>query len=137
MASKKLSLGAKLARTGSLGSIFLLTVTLFPFGWLGTMWPGFEQVTDRIFSTELAHVIGHLILYALLGMAILHTKPHLATKAHLYLLLVLIVGLLQESLQLVTFKQRLFGVDELSDIAVDLLGAAVALRIYVGAANRH
>ncbi|MCP4422857.1 MAG: hypothetical protein GY803_00030, partial [Chloroflexi bacterium] len=44
----------------------------------------------------------------------------------LYFGLMLALGFLQEILQLTTFKKRPFAVNELFDIAVDLLGALAA-----------
>lgn len=109
-----------------LTAVLLIALTLFPYGWLAARWPLFEQVMDFIFGTELAHVIGHLALFAGVGTAVLHTLPRLQSRPRLYLALILVIGLAQEVLQLVSFKERPFGPNEFLDITIDLLGAGIA-----------
>ncbi len=109
-----------------LAAVLLIALVLFPYGWLAARWPLFERVTDFVFRTELAHVIGHLILFAGAGTVVLRTFPRLQTRPRRYLALILALGLAQEILQLVSFKERPFGSNELLDIAVDLLGAGMA-----------
>ena len=105
-------------------AVSLIALALFPYGWLAERWRLFGWVTDFVFGTELAHIVGHLILFAGVGTAVLLTFPRLQTRPRLYFGLILIVGFLQEVLQLTTFKGRPFATDELLDIIVDLLGAA-------------
>jgi hypothetical protein len=96
---------------------------------LGTAYsPGFASALNLIFDTEIAHVLGHLFLFALTGAAALHTFPRLQSHPQLFLGLTLGAGILQELLQLATFKMRPPMADEFLDIGIDLLGAAVALR---------
>lgn len=114
-----------------LPTVFLLIgLALFPYGWLAERWWLFGWVTDFIFATELAHIIGHLILFAAVGTAVLHTFPRLQRRPRLYLTLIFWLGLAQEILQLVSFKQRPFAANELLDITVDLLGAFIAYKFY-------
>ena len=110
----------------AIGAALLVGLALFPYGWLAERWRLFGWVTDLIFATELAHIIGHLILYAAVGTAVLHTLPRLQRHPHLYFTLIFWLGLAQEILQLVSFKQRPFAANELLDITVDLLGAFIA-----------
>ena len=109
-----------------LAAVLLVGLALFPYGWLAERWWLFGWVTDFIFGTELAHVVGHLILFAAVGTAVLHTFPRLQRQPRLYFTLILLLGLAQEILQLVSFKQRPFAGNELLDITVDLLGAFIA-----------
>ena len=106
--------------------LLFIFLALFPYGWLAERWWLFGWVTDFIFATELAHVIGHLILFAAVGTAVLHTFPRLQRHPRLYFTLIFWLGLAQEILQLVSFKQRPFAANELLDITVDLLGAFIA-----------
>ena len=130
MVLKQLYLKVNPGKAGPFWGTLLLLVALFPFGWLADKWPGFNRLAEFLFSSEAAHVLGHLILFCLVGTALLVIYPSLSEKVNSYLILILVVGILQESLQLVTFKQRLFRSDELLDIAVDLLGALAALKLF-------
>ncbi len=114
----------------AIGAAILVGLALFPYGWLAERWWLFGRVTDFIFGTELAHVVGHLILFAMVGTAVLHTLPRLHHHPRLYFTLIFWLGLAQEILQLVSFKQRPFAANELLDITIDLLGAFVAYRLY-------
>jgi hypothetical protein len=104
----------------------LVGLVLFPYGWLAERWQLFGWVTDFIFATELAHVVGHLILFAALGTAVLLIFPRLQRYPRLYFTLIFWLGLAQEILQLVSFKKRPFASNDLLDITVDLLGAFIA-----------
>ena len=110
--------------------LLFIFLALFPYGWLAERWWFFGWVTDFIFATELAHIVGHLILFAAVGTAVLHTFPRLQCHPRLYLTLIFWLGLAQEILQLVSFKQRPFAANELLDIGVDLLGAFIAYKIF-------
>lgn len=111
-----------------IGAAALVGLALFPYGWLAERWWLFGQMADFIFGTELAHVIGHLVLFAVLGTAVLTTLPRLQRRPRLYFALILGLGLAQEVLQLVSFKKRPFAANELLDIIVDLLGAFIAYK---------
>jgi len=111
-------------------AILLVGLALFPYGWLAERWWLFGWVTDFIFGTELAHVVGHLVLFAAVGTAVLYTFPYLQRHPRLYFILIFWLGLAQEVLQLVSFKQRPFAVNELLDISVDLLGAFIAYKFF-------
>ena len=39
--------------------IVMLALTLFPFGWLGELWPAFGHGLDLVFSNDQRHAIGH------------------------------------------------------------------------------
>jgi hypothetical protein len=108
------------------GATVLVGLALFPYGWLAERWWLFGQITDFVFGTELAHVVGHLVLFAMVGTAVLLTLPRLQRQPRLYFTLIFWLGLAQEILQLVSFKKRPFAANELLDISVDLLGAFIA-----------
>ncbi len=110
--------------------LLFVLLALFPYGWLAERWRLFGVVTDFIFATELAHVIGHLVLYAAVGTAVLFTFPRLQKHPRLYFTLIFWLGLAQEILQLVSFKQRPFASNEIMDITVDLLGALIAYQFF-------
>ena len=112
------------------GVAMLVGLALFPYGWLAERWWLFGQVTDFVFGTELAHVIGHLVLFAAVGTTVLVTFPRLQRHPRLYLALIFWLGLAQEVLQLASFKKRPFAANELLDITVDLLGAFIAYKFY-------
>ena len=107
-------------------AVLLVGLALFPYGWLAERWFLFGWVTDFVFGTELAHVIGHFILFAMVGTAVLLTFPRLQIRPRLYVGLIVLVGFLQEVLQLTTFKERPFAANELFDMIVDVLGALAA-----------
>ncbi len=106
--------------------LLLITVTLFPYGWLAERWRLFEQVTNLFFRTETSHIVGHFVLFAAMGAVILTIYPRLQTHSRLYWGLIVILGFLQEILQLTTFKHRSFAANDFFDIAVDVLGALAA-----------
>ncbi|MCA9975401.1 MAG: hypothetical protein KC413_06610 [Anaerolineales bacterium] len=114
----------------AIGAVTLVGLALFPYGWLAERWWLFGHVADFIFATELAHVVGHLVLFAMMGTAVLTTLPRLQRQPRLYFALILGLGLVQEVLQLVSFKKRPFAANELLDIIVDLLGAFIAYKIF-------
>jgi hypothetical protein len=109
-----------------IGAAILVGLALFPYGWLAERWWLFGLVTDFVFGTELAHVVGHLILFAALGTAVLLIFPRLQHHPRLYFTLIFWLGLAQEILQLVSFKKRPFASNDLMDVAIDLLGAFIA-----------
>lgn len=103
----------------------LLSVALFPYGWLANHSTAFAWLVDLVFHTELAHTIGHFSLFALLGAALLLALPRLRRRPRLFLALILLFGIAQEMLQLLTFKHRFVTWVDVYDLAVDLLGASV------------
>lgn len=105
-------------------ALFVLIATaLFPFGWLATISPGFDAVANFIFGTELAHIIGHYTVFALMGGGVLLIFPSLRRHFWLYLGLMFLLGLTQEVLQIASFKHYIPAWDEVLDLTVDMLGA--------------
>ena len=116
-------LPAPLARLAPL--LILLGLTLFPFGWLGELWPAFGYALDRVFATDGRHAIGHATLFFLLGLLALVVVPSLPARPWRYLGLLLLAGVGQEFFQLL-YKGRLLIFDDSRDLLTDLVGIALA-----------
>lgn len=112
------------------GLVGLIAVALFPYGWLADNWPTFDRFTGFIFASEAAHVAGHVGLFVLLGTAVLVIFPRLLRQPVLYISIILSLGMVQEFLQLVSFKHRPVAVNDLFDLAVDLLAAGVVFIVF-------
>ena len=118
-----------------LALILFIAAALFPFGWLATVWPEFRTVVNFIFGTQLAHIIGHFTIFMLMGTAVLLIFPSLRQRFWLYLGLMLLLGIVQEFLQIATVKHIIPALDELLDLSTDLLGASAAF-YFMGIKNR-
>lgn len=110
-----------------LGLIVFVGAALVPYGWLAEIWPLFGALVDALFRAELVHVASHFALFAVLGTAVLTFFPHLAQQPRTYFAIVLALGLVQETLQLLTFKHRFFAASDLFDLLTDAAGAGLAL----------
>lgn len=108
-----------------------LVLVLFPFRWLGVFWPAVGYWIDWVFSTELAHAIGHAIMFFILGMLLLVLFGFLRTRLRLYLGLMLLVGMGQECFQLL-YKQRPWAYDDVRDLVVDMVACVLAFWIVWG-----
>jgi hypothetical protein len=106
----------------------LLALTLFPFGWLGTLWPTLGRGLDDLFPTEGRHAIGHASLFCLLGLVALAVLPRLRELPWRYIGLLLLAGAGQEFFQML-YKGRLLLFDNSRDLLTDLAGALVAFAI--------
>ena len=103
--------------------LLFVAIALFPFGWLATVWPGFSDVANFIFGTQLSHIIGHFAVFALMGGGVLLLFPSLRQRFWLYFGLMLLLGLVQEFLQIASFKHIIPAFDEILDLTMDMLGA--------------
>ncbi|MEM7113616.1 MAG: hypothetical protein AAF614_14350 [Chloroflexota bacterium] len=108
----------------------LVAIALFPYGWLAEASPLFDRFLTWIFHTDAAHVVGHAFIFVLLGTAVLKIHPPLRQKPLLYFTIILLLGLAQESFQLISFKHRWFGMGELLDLSVDMVSATIVYWIY-------
>ncbi len=113
-----------------MGTAVFLFATVFPLGWLAEQWPLFERITNFLFGTEAAHVIGHFMLFSGLGAVLLMLFPRLQTDWRLYFVIMYSFGFIQETLQIVSFKERPFGSNELFDIVIDLLAAGFVFAVF-------
>lgn len=107
-----------------LALILFVATALFPFGWLATVWPGFSAVADFIFGTQLSHIIGHFAVFGLMGSGVLLLFPSLRQRFWLYFGLMFLLGVIQEFLQIASFKHIIPAFDEVLDLTMDMLGAA-------------
>jgi hypothetical protein len=114
----------------AVGLISLLAIGLFPYGWLANNWPLFDQVTSLLFGLEAAHVVAHAGLFAGLGTAVLLIFPRVRQYPGMYFGIMIVVGMVQEFLQLTTFKHRPAGFGELFDLLVDLLAAGLVFVLW-------
>lgn len=115
----------------TLALILFITIALFPFGWLATVWPGFSAVADFIFGTQLSHIVGHFAAFVLMGGGVLLLFPSLRQRFWFYFGLMFLLGLVQEFLQIASFKHIIPAFDELLDLTMDMLGT-VAVFYYLG-----
>ena len=106
----------------------VLALTLFPFGWLGELWPAFGSRIDYVFSTDERHALGHAALFCLLGLATLAGLPRLHARPVHYIALLLLVGVGQEVFQTL-YKGRLLLFDDSRDLLTDLVGISVAFAL--------
>jgi hypothetical protein len=109
----------------------LLACTLFPFGWLGELWPAFGHGLELVFSNDGRHAIGHAALFCLLGSAALAVLPRLYSRPVRYLTVLLLIGVGQEFFQLL-YKGRLLLFDDGRDLLTDLAGIVIAFAIVGG-----
>lgn len=117
---------SKMLRLGL--ALGVLGLALFPFGWLGGVWPKFGRRLDRVFATDWDHAIGHSGLFFILGLLALIFFPSLRARPWRYIALLSAVGIGQEAFQLL-YKGRLMLFDHGRDLATDLLGIVAALAI--------
>lgn len=106
--------------------IALVGLFLVPYGWLAEISPDLDFLFNVVFHSQIAHIVGHGLIFALIGAAALRRFPDLRARPALYLGLILLVALAQEALQM-PFKGGLHLADTLSDIGVDLVAAATIL----------
>lgn len=106
----------------------LLAITLFPFGWLGELWPTLGRWIDLMFPTDAWHAIGHAGLFCLLGLAALAVLPRLRAQPWNYVGLLLLIGVGQEFFQML-YKGRLLLFDDSRDLLTDVFGVIVAFAL--------
>ncbi|MFL5805619.1 MAG: hypothetical protein ACJ8CR_28260 [Roseiflexaceae bacterium] len=106
----------------------VLALVLFPIGWLAEVWRPFGAVADWLFPNAWAHAVGHMSLFGLLGLLVLVAIPVLRRLPGVYIGLLLLAGVGQESFQML-YKGRLLLFDDTRDLATDLAGGLVALAL--------
>jgi len=104
---------------------------LIPLNWLERFIHNLRQVYWMLTGSEPVHVIGHLILFSVLVILMLHVfhLPLNKRTAIWLALLVLAMGLGQEYFQL-QVKGRAFGWPEMFDLGVDLAAGAIGWVAY-------
>lgn len=103
-----------------------ISAILIPLEWVTKTIPVIKRSFDFLISSELSHIIGHLILFGGLAFLVLYIFrfPLRWEVAVLLALAVISVGLVQEFFQL-QVKMRAFGFPEIFDLGVDLSGAGL------------
>lgn len=109
--------------------IVLVAIALFPFGWLTHLSPVADRLGDVFFPNEAAHAVGHALIFAAIGAALLLAFPLLRRRPALYFAVVLAVALGQEAFQLL-YKRRPVVVNDITDIGTDLVAATLVLALW-------
>ena len=101
---------------------------LFPMEFLARIWPAFGRIFNPIFSPDWMHIVMHTLLYCVLAFLAAQFISPISLRGLLVLVgLGLLVGILQESLQL--FSARLWPgwPPEILDLSVDLGGTITGI----------
>ena len=109
--------------------VLFLGAALFPYGWLAHLWPPFGLLVDWLFATEMAHHVGHSVIFATLSWFLLTVFPGLRERFGLFLSLIGLLGASQELLQL-WYKQRPLGINDGKDLLVDIAAATLFFFLY-------
>ena len=97
---------------------------------LARVWPAFRKIFNPIFSPDWVHIVMHTLLYAVLVFLLAQMIPPVSRNAILILMgLGLLVGCLQEGLQL--FSAGTWGgwPPEILDLFVDLGGTIIGISV--------
>ncbi|KAA3643284.1 MAG: hypothetical protein DWQ07_22475 [Chloroflexi bacterium] len=89
------------------------------------------SLINLAYISETAHIITHIIVYAILTLLLIPTfKLNLNwTTLGITLIFALFIGVLQEGLQFIVSADRVFGLPEIFDLGVNLLGALLGLAL--------
>jgi hypothetical protein len=109
-------------------ALLAASLVLFPFDWLGDVWPAYALVFDRVFATALAHEVGHTTLFFIAGLLILLSFPRLRRRPALYLVIMALGAVSEEALQDL-FKLSLPSIWDGRDLLLDLTGFVVAYAV--------
>ncbi|NTV65841.1 MAG: hypothetical protein HGA65_20220 [Oscillochloris sp.] len=111
--------------------IALVVLCLVPYGWLVRLSPVSYQLFNALFDTLPAHIVGHSLIFALIGTLALWLFPALRRRPIIYAALILAAACGQEGFQ-VLYKGRLYLIDTLLDLLVDAIAATVVwIMVYV------
>jgi VanZ family protein len=103
---------------------------LFPMEFLARVWPAFRKIFNPIFSPDWVHIVMHTLLYSGLVFLLAQAISPISLKAGLFLVgLGLLVGCMQESLQLLSARAWPGWPPELLDLSVDLMGAIIGISL--------
>lgn len=102
-----------------------LALILFPVSWLRLIWPEFRAPFDAVFAPEWMHILSHLALFAGLGALLVGVFRWHPGRWLLAVTVLLLVGLLQETLQALSSGNLLRYA--LFDLGVDLAGGLAGL----------
>jgi len=101
--------------------------------WLGNFSGNYRQVFNFIFAPEWMHWLMHATLYAglVILLMIVFSLPSNQQSTLLVLGIVVLVGVIQEILQLLSAVQ-IVSWNSLFDLGIDLIGAALGLGVVWG-----
>jgi len=106
-------------------------LVLFPFDWLGNIWPAYQQVFERVFVGAREHHIGHSALFFIVGLMLLVSFPILRTRPLLYFGFMISAAIAQELVQDL-FKFVIPDLTDGLDLLFDTLGFTIAYLIVWG-----
>jgi hypothetical protein len=108
--------------------LIALILVLFPFDWLGQVWPTYGQIFDVVFATAQAHHIGHVTIFFIAGLLALFAFPSLRARPVLYIVLMMLGAVGEEALQAL-FKFQLPTLGDGRDLLFDLAGFVIAYSV--------
>ena len=108
-----------------LGTAVLIVLALTPYGLVAEWFPAFSYLVDVLFSSQLAHFVGHMGIFVVMGTAVLLALPKLQQKPRYYFLLMSVLAILQEFLQIITFKHRPINGSDVFDFVTDVTAATI------------
>jgi VanZ family protein len=101
---------------------------LFPMEFLARVWPAFGKIFNPIFAPDWVHIVMHTLLYSILVFLLAQVISPISAKAVLVLMgMGVLVGGLQESLQLLSARVWPGWPPEILDLSVDLMGAGIGI----------
>lgn len=103
-------------------------LVLFPFDWLANVWPAYAAIFDRVFVSAGSHMIGHALLFCIAGLLVLIAIPALRPRPVLYLGVMVLASLAEESIQSL-FKLHVPTPGDGRDLLMDLIGYASAYAV--------
>ena len=120
--------------------LVVMVLVLFPFDWLGNVWPAYAQIFDVVFATPLSHMIGHATLFFIASLIVLLTFPILRYRPILYFTIMLLGAVGEEALQDL-FKLQMPSIWDGRDLLLDFVGftigfIVVRLAIWIRARNK-
>src|SRR5262249_19968972 len=77
----------------------LLSLLWFPFDWLATVWPTFDAAFRQIFHNAHDHFVGHTLFFLSVGTLLLAYLPVLRLSPYWYFSGLVLVALVQETVQ--------------------------------------
>lgn len=80
--------------------VLALACVLFPFSWLSKVWQPFGMLFHLVFAMPLIYFTGHVALFCVAGLMILHLIPALRQHTSLYVLALMSGAFLEEFIQL-------------------------------------
>ena len=114
-------------------------LVLFPFDWLGNVWPWYAQIFDVVFATALSHMIGHATIFFIASVLVLLSFPALRYRPVLYFAIMLVGAVGEEALQSL-FKLTLPTIWDGRDLLLDSIGFTVGylvVRLWPFVASRR